>query len=82
MTAVVEGRDENPGGLVAVRFLLAHRCYGAGEVAGFRPSLADRLVEAGIAVRNEPAGSPRKDAKAPPLGRTDRMVRRAGAAVK
>lgn len=49
---------------VAVRFTQAHGIYNAGEIAGFRPEVAKRLIKSGVA---EPA--PKKAVERPPVDR-------------
>lgn len=48
-----------------VRFLRPWATYGAGEVAGFAPHVADKLLSNGFAALNEPAPPPAPD-PAPP----------------
>lgn len=53
---------------VVVRFLRAHLPYNAGEVAGFTPSVADNLLERGLAELAEPPAHPGKADGSTPSG--------------
>jgi len=76
--------------LTSVRFLKGHRSYNSGEVAGFDPVLAGKLVKAGVAAyankpgpKAEPRAEPEKTtpepedkpkAKGKPKGRRGRAA--------
>lgn len=44
----------------AVRFVMPHRLYNAGEVASFSTEQADAMIEAGIATAHEDVPAKKK----------------------
>lgn len=48
----------NAKGRVAMKFDVNHNIYKAGTVAGFPPSVAKKLKDAGIASEYDPGGKP------------------------
>ncbi len=62
--------------MIPVRFKVGQAPYNAGEIAGFPPAVAERLIQAGVAEPYEaPAASRPEVTKAPDAPPADKMVR-------